>query len=393
MALGFGEIPLTVTPGFYQGMADVNALTASNISNRINNIKAQYAPQQIQSEISYKNALANAIPSEINERQANVDKIRFLLNHPAFMAGGAPRDIEALKLMGIFPKSAPGPQIDTTSSPPTINPSGEDNNIPTSSDAAPFNTGNSLIDTILNRPYASTAYQRRMTEGWDWVHTPVDAQNYEIALGAGMGISPDDLISRRSHGQSIKDIARSYGFDPNNLPDPDYLPTRGNIQTLKQRQAALKELGSLDKFISDGLGPYSRTINRFSPLQIRDSLLNMKEDQQMKFLAARALAPESANLRLMVAQARTGQRAIQSMMDKSLTNINAFQGLVSQEIYEGAQKMIEKELTDMFSQANKAYVVGRNNNQKIPMKSRDGKIYDVPPNKVQKFIDNGFLRI
>jgi len=76
-------------------------------------------------------------------------------------------------------------------------------------------------------------------------------------------------------------------------------------------------------------------------------------------LAARGLAPELSNLRLMVAQARTGKYAMQSMIDKSLTNINALRPLVTPKVWMKVQKLMGDTLTDAFENSEKAYTVGK----------------------------------
>lgn len=140
MALGFGDIPLTATPGMLQGMAEVNSLTDQALSNRIKGIQAQYAPQMtqaelaykqaqtpyiqaqtdltgqqaqyygpnIQSEISYRNALASGVPSEIALRQAQAQnqieeakKLAFFRQHPGFYGDETTKMMESWRLMGL----------------------------------------------------------------------------------------------------------------------------------------------------------------------------------------------------------------------------------------------------------------------------------------------------
>lgn len=239
-------------------------------------------------------------------------------------------------------------------------------------DSAPFNTGNRLADAELNRPFAQAAYQRKMVQGFNYLHATPEAKNYMIAQLAGAGIDPSVAISRLSNGETVPEILKSAGFDPANAPDPDFLPTRGNVQQLKQRQAALKEVDKLSSFISSGLGPYSRSWFGYSPKQIGQAMLGMNPEEQKKFLAARMLAPELSSARLMLAQGKTGITAIQQIMDKSLINAKSFQSFVSPEVFKGAQEMADAALRDSFYNAQTVYTVGKQLSKNFPDKSNQG---------------------
>lgn len=59
MASIFGDISPTVRPGFMQGMADANALSGQSIENKLNKIKADFAPLTAQAEAASKLTYAN----------------------------------------------------------------------------------------------------------------------------------------------------------------------------------------------------------------------------------------------------------------------------------------------------------------------------------------------
>jgi hypothetical protein len=120
-------------------------------------------------------------------------------------------------------------------------------------------------------------------------------------------------------------------------------------------------MNTISDFVTSGLGPYSQTVFGLSIPQIGDAIGGMDDDKQANFLAARGLSPELSNLRLMVAQARTGKYAMQSMIDKSMTNINALRPLVSQKVWTKTQKLMGDVLTDAFENSEKAYTVGKQN--------------------------------
>lgn len=226
---------------------------------------------------------------------------------------------------------------------------------------AAFPQMNPFVSTILDAKYANPAYQTQMLKAYDWSKTPEDAKNYMIAQAAGMGIDPSTAIEAFTNGKTVSQLAQEKGFDTNNLPSPDFLPTRGNIEKLKQRQGALAEINVLGDFVNNSLGKYSRTIGGYSPKQVMEAIGGMNEDEQANFLAARGLAPELANLRLNLAQGSVGQEALKEMMNKSMMNVNAFQALASPEVYQKAQKIMDDKLTQAFTQAETVYQVGNKN--------------------------------
>lgn len=357
----------------------------------------QYYGKDITSQIGLRGAQAGNL-------SADTKKTNFFLNNPGYFAGDEMKTVQALINMGAIdpnslkPPTQPAqPQVSNpaattpvatsgTYTPPQTNPASAQANplspVPSadnplnppatsggmfnpSNQSGPFNTNNPMVNAILNKPYANAGYQQRMTQGFNWVHSPVDAKNYQIAQLAGAGIDPSVAVSELSSGLTVPQILQKNGFDPTNPPDPDFLPTRGNIQQLKQRQSALKELDTIGTFIKEGLGPYSQTIQGYSPAQIGDALTGMNPEQQKKFLAARMLAPEYSNIRLMVAQGKTGITAVEQIMDKSMMNVKALHLPITKEIFDGAQELADKTITDAFSKAQTVYKVGQNQKSSV----------------------------
>lgn len=232
-------------------------------------------------------------------------------------------------------------------------------NLLSGTNPTPFNTQNPLLNSILNRKYADSAYQNKMNAAFNWVHSTPEQKNYMVAQLAGAGIDPSDAINRLAHGASVPQILQDSGFDPNNPPDPDFLPTQGNIATLKSRQAALAESNVINKFVREGLGPYSQTINNISPVQLRDALTGMNKNRQIKFLAARMLAPEAGFIRIKLAQGQAGETVLQDIMNRSMMNAKAYQSMVSPEIFDKAQELADEKLRESFGRAEKVYSVAK----------------------------------
>lgn len=407
---GFAQFPLqqqilNAQAQYALPMAQQN-LQKAILGNAYAQIQNQYAPQDFSSAIGLRNAQAG-------NYSADTAKTRYMLNHPGYFAGEDAKTIQYLMDSGILkpgslnngnnvpsaqqgmsqssppqgqggmtaplPMSAPQAQqlVNATQEQSNQQPAAPSfqnsaasaapltqNQVPGSSDdmegATPFKTGNPMVDAILNRRYAAVNYQNKMARGFAWVHSPVDARNYQIAQLAGAGVDPSSAVQQLSSGKTVPEILTANGFDPNNPPDPDFLPTHGNIEKLKQRQSALKEASSLSDFVTSGLAPYSQTIHGYSPAQVVHAIANDNPEQQARFLAARALAPELTNVRLLLAQARNGKYAVQSMSDKSLSNVNAYQGLVTPQVFKRTQKLINEQLESAFTKSEEAYKVAPN---------------------------------
>lgn len=222
--------------------------------------------------------------------------------------------------------------------------------------------GDNYGTKIINSLNAATEYKDQQAKlaakrekAYAYATAPVEGKSYLLAQAAGMGIALDKAVNAFSEGKTIQDLAKENGFDPENLPEPDYLPTKGNVTKLKDRQAALQEMKHLSKFVTDGLGPYAETIFDLSPEQVSDQLQNMNKDKQIKFLAARGIVPELTTMRLMTAGAKTTVSAIKSLQEKSLLNIKALRAGVSKDVWEAAQNLMDKELEQAMGKSIQAY--------------------------------------
>lgn len=332
----------------------------NRIANALKQVELQYAPQMTQATLSELQMKPDYMRAQMGHMGAQNALLRqqalgeqYKLNHPELMYSGDSQFLEYLKRN--YPNQADVLRQGTVNQPGTqqeeiTHPQGMDYS--TGTQEIP-KTGNALVDAIITRKTAPAMYQQRMNQAFDWVHTPMDARNYQIAQLAGAGIDPSEGIQLLSSGKTVPQILESKGFDPRNPPEPDFLPTKGNITSLKQRQAALSEIQSLNKKITSGLAPYIKTIRGYSPQQIADALSGQNKDKQAEFLAARSLAPELANLRLKLAGGQAGITAQTEMSDKAFTNIHAFQSLVDKDVFIKSQELVDQWLNEAFEKANK----------------------------------------
>lgn len=339
-------------------------LQQSQLDNIIKQAQAKYAEpaaqQDLQKAILYNKYYGPSAEAQMRLQGAQTglagseaEKNRYMLSHPGYFGGEETKTIQALKDLGILKNN----QINAA----TQNQSADQSNqsAGTSPLGTPFNTGNPMIDAILNKPFANSAYQQKMAQGFNWVHSPIDAKNYQIAQLSGMGIDPSESINLLTNGKTVPEIAQERGFDPKNLPEPDYLPTRGNVQQLNQRKSAMAAVSTLGNYVQQGLGPYARTIMNYSPKQISDAVTGMNRDQQVKFLAARGIVPELTTMRLASAGGKVTVHAIEAMQDASLSNIKILKSLVPNDVWIDAQKEIDSQINNAMNASNNAYTVGK----------------------------------
>jgi hypothetical protein len=338
---------------------------------QLNNKKTQLANLLSQAQLPYAGPQASA---NLKSTQLGNALSQLKLNNPGLLSGGSPAQIAALELMGIIKPQdlnnqggqAQGGQGMPQGGQPQM-PQGQQqaqgpstpNQMSNSNMQLPFHTGNQMIDSMMNLPYMNANLSAQRARGYAWNSLPADAKDYAIASAAGAGMDPTKASNLLANGSTMDDIYKMQGFDPKNPPPPDFLPTKGNVTQLNSRKAALKEIDSLSDFITKGLGPYARTINGMSPSQAWDAIRNKDPDKQARFLSARQLAPELANIRLKLAQGQVGLGAMNEVMQKSLTDAKAMQSLVTPEVFAKSQKMTDAQLKKAFSKAQTIYDINQ----------------------------------
>jgi hypothetical protein len=231
-----------------------------------------------------------------------------------------------------------------------------------------------LIKTIMQRKQAASDYQNLMSKGFIYTHATPDAKNYMIAQLAGMGVDPEKAVRLLTSGMSVDQIAQMQGFDPAKKPEPDFLPTSGNITTLKKTQAALAGMNSLHDFVESSVEPYSQKWFGYSPEQILAASKNENTDKMARFWAAQALIPELSNLRLTALQARGNKYAVQEMTNQAMSHVASFAPQMNPEIYKGMQKYIKQEIDKAYSQVARSYQVGNKKEQEQSENKSEQKV-------------------
>jgi hypothetical protein len=220
----------------------------------------------------------------------------------------------------------------------------------------------SLLDFVKQRMSVDqelkadrAGFYKKQTETANYRTLPIDQKSALLAQAAGFGIDPVEATQAFINGATVKDLALKQGFneDSKQWPDPIYAITKTELARVQQRKAALNELKILNPILTEALAPYSRRVAGLSPKQVGMAIKNDDIDSQAKFLAARALQPELAIIRMRAAQGtHIGIDAIQEMMDKSMGNVKSIQATVSPEAFSKANKYIDQWITKAVTGAN-----------------------------------------
>lgn len=383
-------------------------LIASQLNNRINQVKANYAEptaqqelmkQQLanqwfspekQSEVNYRNALTSAVPSEIGQREAETKKTNYLTDNPAFMATTPLSQLLALQNAlknnpGLLsgggnnqpssqaPAAGSNVQLPNGSVAPVL-PGPRANITDAQVSASPPTTGaNNIYNSLLNQITGSgarAAEANQRVTGAPYLFAPPDSRRTMVGQAAAFGISPDDATDAFvNKGKRLADLAEEKGFgrDPSKWPEPSYNPTIATLSRNQQRQAAVAELNAVEPFINSSLGQYSQTIHGFSPKQVLDSFeslhgntpnVNQKKEKLSDFLAASIVVPEYNAIRgRAMGLQNMGVEALRSIGGASMNDFKKFQSLVPPDVYMQAQTKANNLIKKMSSAANKAVKV------------------------------------
>lgn len=181
---------------------------------------------------------------------------------------------------------------------------------------------------------------------------PTNEKQYLYGKARGLGYTPEELEQYLSQGYHLNELAQLQGKNLNDVPMKSALSSDLRKQA-RRRQGLIEEIRNIEQKTSQAMAPYSRRVLNYSPKQMFQAIQNANPDQQAKLLAARAIQPELANLRNMAMGGRASIQAIQEIMNKSMADLNVFQGIVSPEVYQKSQDVLSdwiKEGTEAFTQ-------------------------------------------
>lgn len=353
------------------------------IANQLSKQQFDWNPKIWQSEIGLRGAQAGKLGEETKwygrEAQSRIglqgaqaenmrreaEKIKFMLQHPGLMGSDASKEIEALRLIGanvnFNNQSIPQmPQQNNAQSFQGERPSHPQiasqamSNIPqvpqqsslnSSLNPSPFNTGNPLVDAILNRRYAQSAYQTQMLQGYNWAHLPVDTKNHLVAQGLGMGIDPMKMMDYINKGYDIQTIAKAEELDPNNIPPPRYFPTTATKTRVQQVEQVGAELDYLSSAATNIISQYANAFAGYSGKRLSDMLSSDPEAQKRfgRYIGALSVQTGISNGRVLLEGGRAGLEVMRMVKDSSLQGIDQNTPIKMSDIaYKESQKTIDE---------------------------------------------------
>ena len=365
--------PVTAAGKYYQGMGDY--LRGMNYFNPLSNVIRMQNSPVFQQNLAQNPQLLQQVLRLQNLGATNPMALT-MMGGGMGMPGG----------MGL-----PGATISNAATP---NMSNSAINLPQSANqvaalnAAMANQGMSPNSLTVNpndlSPYQNVIDQQiAKTTGYTYSKLPEANKSQQIAQAAGMGFDPSTASNLFMQGKTVRDLAQQAGFDPNNLPDPIYPTTQASINRIQQRQQANAEINTLNPIITKALAPYSQRIAGYSPKQIAQAMSNDNPDQQARFLAAKALNPEMASLRLKAMGGQVGIEAIREVQNASMGNIKSFQRIVTPQVYTMANQYIDQWIQQGADAANSVGIkTFPQTTQQIKTNIQQGNQANVPPQNV-----------
>lgn len=225
----------------------------------------------------------------------------------------------------------------------------------------------------LQHELAVTNRSNDITSGTGFDRLPVDEKKRAVGLTTAMGLDPVEGTKLLRSGKTLQDIAKEQGQNLEDLT-PVYPLGTENVKQLQKRTGYVAELKNLEQKVAEPLSRYPSKVRGYSLEQIADSLENGNPDEMGKVLAARALSPEIAALRLKVAGGNIGIEAINALTDKSLQDMNIIEGLVDTPTYLATQKYI----TQWLEEAANSFQKNQEQYGRLKSKAHTaGKIYDL----------------
>ncbi len=210
-----------------------------------------------------------------------------------------------------------------------------------------------VFETGQNAKKTNTSSKEAYKNSLAFRTLPADEKKRAVAMTTGMGYDPIEAENALTQGKTLTELAEAKDLQVNDIT-PVYPVGAENIKQTQRRGAFVQELGALDKHVAEGLGKYQNKIGGFSLDQVADAVKDDDPETQGKVLAARALAPELAALRLKVAGGNIGIEALRELQDKSLGNLNLLQSTVSPKAYAAMNRYMDKWLIEANDKYNNA---------------------------------------
>lgn len=331
-------------------------------------IELQFAPRMTEADLELKRLMPSLTRSQIGNLNEQLLKSKFGRENPLMDKSGTAGQIGALMYLNNHPEISNSLSVDNIQ--PTelpgnvgmknekispwkredleISPSGigrlknlSNSNIGSKNNDIASLLKESLV-TDLKRKNAYAELADKKSENYGYGQLTADQKRAWVATAKGMGVGENDARDFFNKGYDIKDLAEAKGFDPNDLPEAIYNPTQTDITRAHFRQQAVAEIDAIQPILTEALAPYSQRVSGFSPKQISEALKGENPDGQARFLAAKGLMPELNALRVKALGGQVGMGTLDEVKHASMAELNAFQGLVTPEVYMKAQQYMQE---------------------------------------------------
>lgn len=295
---------------------------AAQLANEQARVQNQYLPENLAASNNYKNAIAASVDTR--------------LSNP-LLYNGMPetRTQAAIDLAN---------QQNQAKNPDTEIKTGKYQNILDTKQQK--NTGQAEKNT------AQAAHMNQLVESADWRYMPLAQKEYVLAVGAGAGIPPDELVGRMNKGDKITDIVKEKGYsglgDPNLVPI--YAPTPTNITQQNVRKQAEVSQEVFSNYIGDHLAPYVQKVGGISWDLLKDQVTKGKltDDEIVGALAANIVMPELAGEKFRTAYLPGGITATQDMIKTMMGNAPVRPEWIKPDQFTRAQALATSVVSDGF---------------------------------------------
>lgn len=232
---------------------------------------------------------------------------------------------------------------------------------------------NSLVQALIQKPMTDIQYKRTLTQvmqqnlaGKAFTSMPTVEKEYSISQARAFGYTGEQASRMFNQGYDLSSMAQAKGYDPQNpssWPAARGAPTTA-IQTRIQRaNSTLAALDAVEPQISAAYAQYSPRFQNISPSLIKDMLAGEKPDAQADALAAYALYPEIAALRINAMGGNVGEGAIEHIADAAFSRLNTLGISPNSYVYQKVQKKVGELIRQMnkaensaiYGQANRSY--------------------------------------
>jgi hypothetical protein len=238
-----------------------------------------------------------------------------------------------------------------------------------SPDGQGFNV-NSMVQALIQKPMTDLQYKRTLTQvmqqnlaGKAYTSMPTVEKEYAISQARAFGYTGEQASRMLNQGYDLGSMAKAKGYDANNpssWPAARGAPTTA-IQTRIQRaNSTVAALNAVEPIVSSAYAHYSPRFRNVSPALIKDMLSGENPDAQADALAAYALYPEIAALRINAMGGNVGEGAIQHIADAAYARLNTLGISPNSLVYQKVQKRVGK-LINMMNRAENAAIYGQAN--------------------------------